>query len=39
MLTSDKRRSNTLFLTHLKLYIDIVSGGVRVWANLMCFLD
>jgi hypothetical protein len=32
-------KSETLFLTHLELYIDIVPGSVGVWANLMRFLD
>jgi hypothetical protein len=34
-----KSKSDTLLLTHLKLYIDIVPGSVGVWANLMRLLD
>jgi hypothetical protein len=39
MFTADERKSDALRLNHLELYIDVVSGSVGVWANLMCFLD
>jgi hypothetical protein len=33
MFTSDERRSDIPFLSHLKLHVDVIPGSVGVWAN------
>ena len=38
MFTSCERRSDALFLNHLKLHVDIVPSGIGVWTHLMRFL-